>query len=72
MVEEYVRDFTTADPSRSISLVSLDTPEGDNLARLYDVVAYPTIVAVAGDGNLLQSWQGLPFPLMNDLAAYVA
>lgn len=70
LVEEFVREFKRREPSRQIDLVSLESKEGADKARLYDVVQYPAILALRDDGELLQFWQGQPLPLMNEVAAY--
>ena len=69
IVEEYVRDFTRQ-RNKNIELLSLDTKEGAYRATLYDVVSYPAVLATRDDSQLLQLWQGLPLPTMNDLSAY--
>lgn len=56
--------------NKTIELLSLDTKEGAYSAKLYDVVRYPAVLATREDGQLLQLWQGLPLPTMNDLSAY--
>lgn len=71
-VEEYVRDFKRQEPDRRIETVSLDTPDGANKARIYDIVAYPAFIALKDDGQLLKSWQGEQWPLMNELAFYAS
>jgi hypothetical protein len=40
------------------------------MAKLYDIVRYPAILAVANDGSLQKMWQDMPWPLMDEVAAY--
>ena len=71
-VESYVRDFEHQhNLGDKVELVSVNTREGAATASLYDVVAYPTIIAMANDGRLLNLWQGKPLPLMDEVAGYV-
>jgi hypothetical protein len=70
IVEEYVHDFTHGHPERKCSLVSLDTREGADMARLYDIVQYPAILALSDKGELLKDWQGSMLPLSNEVAFY--
>lgn len=56
--------------SQQVDLLSLDTPEGDDLARIYDVTAYPGILVTTDQGELQQLWQGEPLPLINDVSGY--
>jgi hypothetical protein len=68
-VEEYAHDFERQ-RGKTIKLVSLDTPEGSEMARLYDIVQYPALIALSNDGQLLRDWQGSQLPLMDEIAAY--
>jgi hypothetical protein len=70
IVEEYVHDFTHGHPDRSCELMSLSTREGADMARLYDIVAYPAILAVADSGELLKDWQGPMLPPISNLLYY--
>ena len=53
----FVTDFERQ-TGKKLAIYEVDSPEGNNLARLYDVVSYPAIIAQADDGSLLQLWQG--------------
>jgi len=69
-VEDYARDFEHQ-RGKKIELLSLDTPEGSDMAKLYDVTSYPALVAVRDNGEMLALWQGDQLPLMNEVAAYL-
>lgn len=69
-VLEYAHDFRLAQQDRKVELIDLNTREGAAMAQLYDVVSYPAIMALAGDGKMLQLWQGQELPLMNEVAYY--
>ena len=70
VVEQYIHDFTRQEPDRKIELLSIDTVEGSQKAEVYDITAYPAVLALADDGQLLKYWQGDQLPLMNELAYY--
>jgi len=70
VVEDYARDFERHSPGKKLDLVSLETIEGSEMAKLYDVVRYPAVLATADDGHLLQLWQEDTLPLMRDLDYY--
>lgn len=53
-----------------MDVLSVDTKEGADLAQLYDVVSYPSMLALREDRELVKSWEGLPLPLMNDVAYF--
>lgn len=69
-VEEYVTDFARLQGG-DIELVSLETREGADTARLYDVVRYPALLAVRGDSSLAKQWQDDKLPLMTEVASYM-
>jgi hypothetical protein len=69
-VLDYQRDFKYR-TGQDLELVSLDTIEGADMAKLYDVTNYPAIIAVTDDGILKQVWQGEVLPLMNDVQGYL-
>lgn len=72
-VEMFVRDFEHQHDlgSKNIELVSVDTREGTATASLYDIWSFPAILALDMDGRMLNIWQGLPLPLMDEVAGYV-
>lgn len=70
IVEDYARDYRMLKDGKEIKPMSLETVEGAHLAKLYDITQYPAVLAVADDGSLHDSWQGLPLPLMNEIDAY--
>lgn len=70
-VESFVRDFQRQyELGHKIELLSLNTRDGAATASLYDVMTYPAILALANDGSVLNMWQGMPMPLMDEVAGY--
>jgi len=68
-VLDFERDFDHQ-TGRKIELVSLETVEGSELAKLYDVTQYPAVVARDDSGKLLKLWQGGILPLINEVSYY--
>jgi hypothetical protein len=56
--------------NKEIETVSLETPEGAEKARVYDITIYPAILALKEDGQLINMWQGDNFPLLDQLDYY--
>ena len=69
IVEEYAHNFERQ-RGEIIQMVSLDTKEGAATATLYDIMAYPAVLALSDDGQIRKSWEGAQLPLMNEVAAY--
>jgi hypothetical protein len=70
VVEEYIHDFTKRNPEVGVELLSVDTQDGARKAEIYDITSYPSLLALRDNGELLQSWVGLPLPLMNEVAYF--
>ncbi|NBU34505.1 hypothetical protein EB118_11975 [bacterium] len=70
VVEEYLHEFAVRNPEVSFNALSVETREGANTATLYDVMQYPSMLALRQDGSIAKSWQGLPLPLINDVAYF--
>lgn len=68
-VEEYMHDFMRRTGSE-LSALDPDTAEGANICRVYDIVEYPSVIAVSDDGQLQNSWRGLPLPTIDELSYY--
>lgn len=70
-VESFVHDYQVRHGSAKLELVNVDHREGIALASLYDIMQFPAIMALAGDGTLLQLWEGPQLPLMDEVASYM-
>lgn len=69
-IEEFAHDFEHRMPEHKMDLLSLETREGADMAKLYGVVRYPAILALRDDGQLLKYWEGDTLPLMSEVASY--
>lgn len=52
--------------------ISPDTREGAQLCRVYDIVEYPTLVAVDTSGTQQAIWRGLPLPTISEVGYYAS
>lgn len=69
MVEDFAKEFERY-KRKKIELVSVETIEGADLAKLYGIITYPAVLAKSDDGMLQRLWQGGNLPLMDELAFY--
>lgn len=69
LVDEYMRDFTMR-TGRSLEILDPDTPDGASVCRTYDIVEYPTVIALSDTGQMQNSWRGLPLPTISELSYY--
>lgn len=68
-VLEYLRDFTYRS-GKELPTVDVDSKEGADLCRLYDIVKYPTIIAISNDGQELRRWDGDMLPQASEVSYY--
>ena len=71
--EPLIRDLTfnyKRQTNKDLNTLSLETVEGAEMAKLYDITRYPAIVARRQDGELLKTWEGEPLPLINEISYY--
>lgn len=68
-VEDYLRDFNRQ-TGRELETIDPDTKEGIDMARAYDIVEYPSVMALSDDGHLQNFWRGLPLPTISEVSYY--
>lgn len=69
IVEEYMHDYLRR-TGAELEYVNPDDRDGQSLCRAYDIVEYPTIIALSDDGQVQNSWRGLPLPTINEVSYY--
>lgn len=70
VVLDYLRDFERQ-TGRKISTIDPDSLEGIDICRAYDIVEYPSCIAMSDQGASLNIWRGLPLPTINEVSYYV-
>ncbi len=68
-VEEFLRYFKAV-TGRELETLDPETRDGVGFCTTYDIMQYPTVIALADDGRMLQKWEGLPLPLVNEVSYY--
>lgn len=71
-VEDFAKDFERTNRNSKVELISVDTRDGAATASLYDVVRYPTFLALQNDGQLLKDWPVPPMPRVSDISYYAS
>lgn len=70
-MREYLADFSRR-TGRSIDYIDPDVRTGVDFCRTYDIVEYPTMVALDEEGRLLNIWRGRPLPTFDEVSYYVS
>ena len=69
-VTDFMRDFERQ-TSHTLETLNPESPEGISFTATYDIMEFPTVVALSDDGRLQNMWPGLPLPTINELSYYV-
>ena len=69
-VLDYLRDFKRQ-TGHDLETMNPDSADGADFCRTYDIVEYPTIIAVSDDGVMQNEWRGRPLPTISEVSYYV-
>lgn len=69
-VTDYLRDFKRQ-TGHDLETMNPDSPDGADFCRAYDIVEYPSIVAISDDGVMQNLWRGRPLPTISEVSYYV-
>ena len=53
------------------SLCHMDPDKNPGFCEAYDIVEYPTIIAIDHDGSIRAVWRGRNLPLLDDVTFYM-
>lgn len=67
---DYLADFTRQ-TGRTLETMDPETPDGVSFCRTYDILEFPTLVALSDDGQMQTMWKGKPLPTINEVSYYV-
>ncbi len=68
-VQEFLRMMRTKYADKDIAELDPETREGAYEAQVFGVMQYPAVVVKAETGELMNIWQGLPLPLVDEVVA---
>lgn len=70
-VTTFLDDFARQ-TGRTLDSLDPDTSDGSSFCRTYDVMEYPTVIALSNDGQMQQLWQGSPLPTISEVSYYAS
>lgn len=70
-IDTFMEDFARQ-TGRTLERLDPDTREGELFCRTYDIVEYPSIVALSNDGQLQNMWTGSVMPTISEVSYYVS
>lgn len=68
-VSEFLTNFTRQ-TGRELETLDPETPEGDMFCRTYDIVEYPSVIALSNDGQVQNIWRGTILPTISEVSYY--
>ena len=68
-VLDYLRDFKMQ-TGRELEVMAPESPDGVMFCRAYDIMEFPTLVALSDDGHMQNQWRGLPLPTISEVSYY--
>lgn len=69
-VTDYLRDFERQ-TGHALETLDPESRDGVSFTGAYDIMEFPTIVAISDDGRLQNQWRGLPLPTISEVSYYV-
>lgn len=69
LVTDFMRDFERQ-TGKILEVVDPETRDGVGFCTTYDVVEYPSIIAVDDNGVIQNIWRGTSFPTISELSYY--
>ncbi len=69
-VEDWIREFERR-TGKEIETMSPDGRDGVGFCESYDIVEYPTILALGDDGAVLDMWRGDSLPLFDEVSYWL-
>lgn len=69
-VLDYLRDFEHQ-TGHVLETLDPEQPDGEQFCRAYDIVEYPTVIALADNSTMQNMWRGLPLPTISEVSYYI-
>ena len=69
-VEEFMADFYRQ-TGRQLESIDPESPDGVSFCTAYDILEFPSLIAISDNGQLQNYWSGLPLPTISEVSYYV-
>lgn len=68
-VTDYMRDFER-ETGRMLEVLDPESREGVGFCKTYDILQFPTVLALTDGGQVQGMWTGLPLPMISEVVSY--
>lgn len=69
-VTDYIADFKRQ-TGHDLETMNPESPDGISFTTTYDILEFPTIIALSDSGQMQNQWRGLPLPTISEVSYYV-
>ena len=69
-VTDYLRDFQRQ-TGHELETMDPESSAGVDFCRTYDILQFPSLIAISDEGQLQNIWQGTPLPTISEVSYYV-
>jgi hypothetical protein len=71
-VETFIHDYQRLHEGvgKRLEIQNVDSRDGSATMSLYDIMQHPVLMVLADNGQLVYHWEGMPLPLMDEVAGY--
>lgn len=69
-VDTFLGDFQRQ-TGRELEVINPDSLDGATFCRTYDIVEYPTVIALSDEGQVQNMWAGTSLPTISEVSYYV-
>lgn len=69
-VETFLGDFKRQ-TGHDLEVLDPESLPGIDFCQTYDIMSYPTLVAISDDGQMQNMWTGTPLPTISEVSYYV-
>lgn len=70
-VTDFLRDFERQ-TGKTLEAIDPESREGAAFCQMYDIVEYPTVIAIDDNGVMQNTWRGVPLPTISEISYYTA
>ena len=68
-VETYIEDFRRQ-TGHELEILDPESKEGVSFCEAYDILEFPTLMALSDSSQMLNTWKGLPLPTISEVSYY--
>jgi hypothetical protein len=69
-VIDYMRDFKQQ-TGHDLETLDPESRDGVSFCRAYDILQFPSVIAISDEGQMQNIWQGTPLPTISEVSYYV-